>query len=586
MAGKDEVKAKLDIVDYIGSQIQLKRAGRNFRGLCPFHHEKSPSFHVSSERQMFKCFGCGKSGDIFTFYQEREGVSFFEALKDLAKQAGVELDSFQPSEEFNQRQRLLELNIEAAKLFHLLLTQHNIGNKAMIYLGKRGVSTSQIKEFKLGYAPDGWRTGVDYLIRKKSFKPEEIEAVGLAIKSSSGWYDRFRGRIMFPLTDHRGNIVGFSGRILPDLDDGKSGKYINTPETSLYHKSQLLFPLYYLKDRIRDEKSVVVVEGEFDVLSSVRANISNVVAVKGSALTGEQVTLLKRYCDTVILSLDADSAGVAAAKRAITTLQAQEMAIKVVEIPKGKDPDELASTDPKAWREAVKGAVNIYDFFLDIALRTYDHTSIDGKKAIAKELIPIFAGIENIVERSHYRRKLADVLNMAGTELDLEMERVNKKAQLHTFKPDQDLPAGMVQISRKEMLLDEMLSLLIHNWEQIYMLGIDEIPLFLEDFPSSAVTQIIKEIKSQNPQNILVFADKLPTQLQTKFNDSFLAETRQMESDKLISTMENIQASIAKMELRDRLNKLRRDLTSTPNEQRSQIEQQINDVLLRFRVYK
>jgi len=586
MAGKDEIKSKLDIVDYIGSQIPLKRAGRNFRGLCPFHHEKSPSFHVSSERQMFKCFGCGKAGDIFTFYQEREGVTFFEALKDLAKLAGVELDSFQPSEEYNQKQKLLELNTAAAKLFNYLLTQHQIGKKALTYITDRGVTSSQIRDFNLGYAPDGWHSAVDYLTLKKNFKAEEIEAVGLAIKSANGWYDRFRGRIMFPLTDHRGNIVGFSGRILPALDDGKMGKYINTPETLLYHKSQLLFPLYFLKDRIRDENSVVVVEGEFDVLSSIRANVSNVVAVKGSALTNEQVNLLKRYCETVILSLDADNAGVAAAKRAISILQNQEVTVNVVEIPKGKDPDELAKSDPKAWREAVKGAVNIYDFFLNVALRINDKTTIDGQKKISAEILPIYAKIENKIEQDHFLKKLADTLGMAKTVIESEMERVVRKTQINRYIGEESNKTSQPQTgNRLEALLDELLTVVIHNWEEIITTTDISVVLQLQDFPQSAVKSILQELADKRPQNIVSFAKLLPTQLQAKFDDCFLRESEKMASGKLLKVIENIQVSIAKIELRDRLNKLRRELTSTNAEQRATIEQQINNVLLRFRGY-
>jgi len=588
MATKDELKQKIDIVDFIGSQIPLKRSGRNFSGLCPFHREKTPSFHVSSERQIFKCFGCGKSGDIFTFYQEREGVTFFEALKDLAKIAGVELDSFQPSDEYNQKQRLLELNLTAAKLFNFLLTKHHIGKNALTYITHRGITQSQIKDFQIGYAPDAWHTALNFLVQKKKFKPEELELVGLAIKSSNGWYDRFRGRIMFPLTDHRGNIVGFSGRVLPDLDDGKSGKYINTPETALYHKSQLLFPLYYLRDRIRETNSIVIVEGEFDVLSSIRAGVDNVVAVKGSALTNDQASLIKRFADNVVLSLDADSAGVAAAKRAITVLQTQELNTKVVEIPKGKDPDELAKSDPKTWREAVKQAVSIYDFFIDVALRQYDKNTIDGSKQISAELLPIFAKIENKIEQDHYLKKLADILQTAKTVVENEMERVLRKSMLNPNLNLNNKPVAKTN-NRINGLLDELLTIIIHNWDEINKLIKDKEKLNFEqqllDFPKSAVTDIISQLIKTNPQDIVKFAAKLPSQLQPKFDDCFLKDSNLIPPEKIPKTISNIQASIAKIELRDRLNKLRRDLTSKSAEQRSLIEQQINDVLLRFRSY-
>ncbi|NMC36680.1 DNA primase, partial [Candidatus Beckwithbacteria bacterium] len=549
MGDKEDVRSKLDIVDFIGQRIQLKPAGRNFKGLCPFHQEKSPSFFVSPERQMYKCFGCGKSGDVFSFYMEQEGVGFSEALRDLAQQAGVELTNFQPTQDFTHKQKLIEISLAAADFYHYLLTKHQIGKKALEYLQERGVTPTQIRDFKLGYAPDNWQALTDFLTKKKKFHLNDLEETGLTIKSDRGGYDRFRGRVMFPLYDHRGNLVAFSGRILPWTDDGKSGKYINSPETPIYHKSQMLFPLHMVKDAIRKANNVVIVEGELDVLASLRANIGYTVAVKGSALTDQQVKLLNRYCQTITLALDADSAGVAAAKRAITVAQAAEMNIKVVELSQGKDPDELVKTDPAAWRQVVKQAVGVYDFFLAQTQKNHDSLTIDGKQAISAEIVPLLSQIENRVIQDFYIKKLATLLQVEKEVIEQEIERYSKKKELGNTSNAQETTVAVKP--RVMLLADELLALVLTFYDKI---AIETIPI--EDMNDSALTKILAKLLQDKPKDVVSFAKTLPAELQAQFDTSFLLELPNYSDKEVVNKIQELSSQLAKLSLRDRLSRL------------------------------
>ena len=296
------VKSKIDIVEIIGERVILKKAGRHFKGLCPFHSEKSPSFIVSAERQSFKCFGCQEGGDVLTFMQKYDGYSFLEALEVLAKRVGVTLESYRPTSQDSYKKKLLEIMSLATEYYHYLLTKHQSGEEARQYLKARGINSEAIGQFYLGYAPNQWRSVSDFLINKKKYAPEELEAVGLVIrKDSNSFYDRFRGRVMFPLKDHKGVVVGFSGRTL--IKDEKEAKYINSPETMLYSKSRMLYGLWENREQIRKADSIVLVEGELDVIPSWQVGIKNYgkhgdlhLAYLGQDLVG---ALLILYHDSV-----------------------------------------------------------------------------------------------------------------------------------------------------------------------------------------------------------------------------------------------------------------------------------------------
>ncbi len=421
MSQVQQVKEATNIVDVIGSRVTLQRSGANFKGLCPFHSERGPSFFVSETMQRYKCFGCGKSGDVLTFLEEYEGMTFREALESLAEAAGITLvATTSNSQEDEERTKLLEILDLARAYYNYLLTEHDVGAQAREYLKKRGVKNESIKQFQLGVSLSAWDGLVKYLHFKKKYPKELIVKAGLASKSENGRvYDKFRSRVMFPLKNHRGQVVGFSGRIYGATKDEKDApKYMNTPETLLYHKSQLLFGLYENLTTIRKERKVVVVEGEFDVISSVEAHMNTVVAIKGSALTADHVKILTRSVDQIILSLDADDAGIAATRKAIDVVAANQssrevpLTLSVLRIPNGKDPDEFSKNDPKAWRELVKKPITAYEFLIAAACEKYNPASPDGKLQIMSELNPVLAKIDHAVQYEYYTKALAERLGV------------------------------------------------------------------------------------------------------------------------------------------------------------------------------
>lgn len=423
----EEIKQKIDIVELVGGYVTLKQGGRNFKGLCPFHQEKSPSFMVNPEIGIYKCFGCGKGGDIFTFIQEIEGLEFPEALALLAERAGVKLKNTGRGENRSELEEMRSAHDQAAAYYHFLLTKHPVGQVARDYLKNRQITPALIERFQLGFALDSWDGLKKYLAEKKNFKPELLEKGGLLIRSDKGSvYDRFRARVMFPLRDHRGVTVGFAGRVIPSLADQREAKYINSPETPLYHKSRVLYGLFEAKQEIRNKDRVVLVEGELDMISSFAAGVGETVAIKGTALTEEHLKLLGRLTQNLVLALDADSAGDTAAKRSIALAEEAGMNVKVIKIEDAKDPDEIARHNPKQWRELVDKAVDIYEFYLSTSLKKHDPKTVEGKRRITAEVIPILAKITNQVVRGFYSKKLATVLSVGEESVNAEIDRVSR----------------------------------------------------------------------------------------------------------------------------------------------------------------
>lgn len=472
MSQVQQVKDATNIVDVIGSKVGLQRSGSNFRGLCPFHSEKSPSFFVSENMQRYKCFGCGKTGDVFTFLQEYEGMTFREALESLAQAAGITLENAPATQDDEERTKLLEVLDLARSYYHFLLTEHAVGEKARQYLKDRGTTKDSIKLFQLGYALPAWDGLTTYLHDKKKYDYDWLIKAGLATRHQSGRvYDRFRSRIMFPLRNHRGQIVGFSGRIL-DSSEKDTPKYINTPETMLYHKSQMLFGFYENLQAIRKERKVVLVEGEFDVISSTQAHVSTVVAIKGSALTADHVKLLSRSVDQIILSLDADSAGIAATKKAIevvkanTTSREQPLILNVLRISDGKDPDEMSKNDPKAWRELVKRPITAYEFLIDAACERNDVNSPEGKLQIMTELVPVLSQIDQAVQYEYYTKVLAEKLGASVTSVQSDVQKYKRHdGPMHVEQAErtQEKQPEKTQAQSKQEELENYLLFIVLN---------------------------------------------------------------------------------------------------------------------------
>ena len=371
------IKSRLDIVAFLRGYLTLQPAGRNFKALCPFHKEKTPSFMVSPDRQSWHCFGCGLGGDAFTFVMKYENVEFGEALRILAEKAGVELKHENPAE-YRYSGLLYDLNNAAKEFFKRALGAAPVAKE---YLKSRGLTQETIETFELGWAPNEPEALAMQLLNSGS-APQDIIQAGLAIKTERGlMLDRFRGRIMFPIHNHTGKTVGFTGRILPSLDKGDAGKYVNSPETPIFQKSKLLYGFWKSKDAIREAKAVVLVEGQMDFLMSWQSGVKNIVASSGTALTADHLIVLHRLADELIINYDSDTAGADAAERAIDLAQASDFSVKIAAMEEFKDAADAAKADPKNVERAIRGRdpgarILFQEIFIRRPVRVFDPVTV------------------------------------------------------------------------------------------------------------------------------------------------------------------------------------------------------------------
>lgn len=447
MDAAQDIKSRLDIADLIGEYLPLKPAGAGaFKANCPFHQERTPSFYVSRSRQTWHCFGCDEGGDHFTFVEKMEGMEFREALELLAQKTGVVLPAFD-GEKQTQKKRLYEVNDLAVRYFRAALENLPQAEVARAYLLKRGVDPLTADLFKLGYAPDGW-TALSDALMKKGVTADELVRAGLCGKKEGGGgvYDRFRHRVMFPIFDVHGNAVGFTGRILSD--DKKEAKYVNTPETALYRKSAVLYGLDKAKGEIRQQDLAVIVEGNMDVVSSHQFNVANVVAASGTALTSEQLSLIKRFTTNLSIAFDQDKAGMAATLRGLDLARAQDFNIKIISLPPdaGKDPDEAVRKDPQIWKDAIKNAVSIMEWIYRQAFRDRHSDQPEDKKQIAKDVLPEIKRIVDAVERDHWLKKLAKDLAVSEEALKEAIgKRVASPAPRTNLAPNGAVPSKPIE---------------------------------------------------------------------------------------------------------------------------------------------
>lgn len=420
-----EIKRRINVVSLVGEYVTLKKMGRNHKGLCPFHGEKTPSFMVNEELGIYKCFGCGVGGDIFNFVMEIEGLDFGEALRKLADKAGVKLPEFKSTEK-DYKKELIGVNTMASEYFHYLLVSHPSGEVARKYLEDRKINKKLWETFKLGFALSEWDGLSKYLVGKKGYDERVLLDAGLAIDGKHGIYDRFRGRLMFPLLDGSGRVVGFSGRILPELATNEEAKYMNSPETEVYHKGRMLYGFSNARVAIKKKNRVVMVEGQMDTISSFGAGITETVGVGGTALTVEMVEMVGRVTNNIILALDNDIAGEAAMKRSIDLAEKRGLSIKMVEMEGGKDPDEISRNLPNKWKEMVDKAVPVYEFFFNRLISRYGTESVEGISMIVKEIVPMLTSIENSVIREVWVRKLAEKIGVDKQRIEEEMDKARR----------------------------------------------------------------------------------------------------------------------------------------------------------------
>lgn len=555
------IKERINIVDLISEYLPLKKSGVNYKANCPFHSEKTPSFMVSPERGIWKCFGCDKGGDIFKFMMEKEGMDFKEALEFLAQKAGITLKRRRQP---NKNERLFEINQKAAQFFHYILTESAVGKHALSYLKKRGLSNETIKIFNLGYAPQNWEALSSFL-RKRGFKTEELIASGLAVPSKKECYDRFRGRIIFPLLSVRDQILGFSGRI---VEQGEP-KYINTPQTPIFDKGKFLFGLHLTKGVIREKKEAIVVEGEMDMILSFQSGVKNIVASKGTALTQDQVELLKKYADSVSLCFDTDFAGDAAARRGIELADRIGLNIKVIEIEGAKDPAELCLKDSALWEKCVAEAVPIYDYYLFSAAKRYDFKSAAGKRGLFSELLPIWQKISDPMTKEHYIQKLAALLQVKDDLVRTYLARVPRQIKTPLIKSGEPTSQGALENVGKKIVFDRgslleeyLLSLLLHlPPDHTYVPNFPETLFTREELRQIYVLLVLLldgiSFKGKSFK-IAEFAKTLPEELVTLVDNLYLREIDEKLADKRLwqKEVETVVAELKKILIKRSLEKL------------------------------
>jgi DNA primase len=439
-----EVKQRLDIVEFISEYVTLQKAGRNFKGLCPFHSEKHPSFFVFPEQQSWHCFGaCGTGGDIFSFIMKKEGVDFGQALRLLAQRGGVTLSPREgPSKaEDEKKERLFQINEAAAEYYYHILSATKTGATARSYLTRRNIVPETIKEFRLGFSPDAWETIKNYLLGKGYTEKELVEAGLIIEKEEGGSYDRFRNRLMFPICDIQGRVTGFGARVLDD----SLPKYINSPQTPIFDKGNSQYGIDKAKSAIRKKDLVIIVEGYMDVLTAHQHSWQNVVGSMGTSLTEKQVEGIKRLTNNIILALDADLAGEEATLRGRAILAYSNIEANVILLPPGKDPDEVIGDEPALWQELVEQAMPIMDFAFQSVIGKVDINKARDKSVAMQKLLPSIHEIKDPAQKFHYVDKLARALRMERSAVEVAAQ----KLKIARERPQPSQPTEQSRLARQ-----------------------------------------------------------------------------------------------------------------------------------------
>lgn len=553
MTDLEQVKQKIDIVDFINGYVKLTKKGRNFVANCPFHQEDTPSFIVSPDKQIWHCFGCAKGGDIFKFLMEYENIEFKEALSQLAEKAGIKIKY---SQKENTYQNGLEnINEDARKVYQFILGS-SAGKSSMEYLLNRGLKKATIEDFEIGFAPDAW----DILYKKisKKYDKKTIADSGLFIPSKkSGFFDRFRSRIMFPIRSQNGKIAGFSGRVfdptsgkvkLKTLEPEKVGKYVNSPDSAIYNKSQILYGLNYAKSEILKNDFAIIVEGQFDVVLAHQSGFKNTVAVSGSSLTDSHLDLLSRYSKNIIFAYDSDNAGQMAAKRSIELAHLKGFIVSILSLEKGKDPADILAKDPKVFEKALKRSLPAIDFYIKSIKDKYNIqnlTSVD-KKNIAKELLIEIAKLRDDILKADYIKKLSSLISIEEKYLYSALEKqarvVFEKMTGPRFvgynkKSNEDYPKSKSEKIKSNQALEienKVLGILLMD-KDLFKKYAGKIEL--SDFVNQtnrAIAQLIKKLYTTNSRNmdLKLFENKLPKNVFNQIQEYILvAETEYSQVD-------------------------------------------------------
>jgi DNA primase len=476
----EEIRARCNIVEVVGAYLpELRRRGSTYKCNCPFHKEKTPSFTVNDGRQIFHCFGCGAGGDVFRFVMEYEKVDFVTAVNVLAERAGVEIqyEGGQP-EKGGNKDVLYKLHTEAAAFYHRMLLDSPEGAEARRYLEERDLPEEIIKEFQIGYAPNGWEELLGRAL-KKGYDAEQLEAAGLVVPSErdgkTSHYDRFRNRVMFPIGDQMGRVIGFSGRIMNKAEKG--AKYVNSPETLLFKKNRVLYAFDKARKPIVESRQAIVVEGQIDAIRCHQAGLGNVVASQGTALTENHARLIKRYADEVVLVLDADAAGIKAALASSEIFIANELSVRVVTLPEKEDPDSLIKKQgAEALTTLVAEAPSALDFLVDAFQRTENMATEAGRMRVVQAVINLINQCPSAARRDPMVHSAADRLNISPLALSQDLRRAKQRQRPAPRREEEDAPRAVVPQKTYPKQETALLELLVHYYHDVHPLVHDFLP--------------------------------------------------------------------------------------------------------------
>lgn len=538
-----EIKDKVDIVDLVGSYVKLKKAGTNFRGLCPFHHEKSGSFMVSPQKQIFHCFGCGEGGDIFEFIIKIENVDFREALKILADKAGIKLTEYKKKDKVVEEKEDLafRINAFASQYYHKVLFSP-AANFALEYVQGRGLSKETIEKWQIGFAPDDFHS-LERALMQKNIRTLDMLEAGVSVKNDSGKvFDRFRNRITFPIYNYVGECVGFTARVLPSGSSDTQAKYINSPETRIYNKSKVLFGLNFAKLEIRKKDYSIVVEGQMDCIKAHQAGFTNCVATSGTALTQDQLVMLKKLSSNIIFCFDSDEAGEKALRRAVEIALPLGLSVKIMRLVGAKDPDELISDSPDKFKSAIKESLWALEYYILKAKKDFEYQSIEQKKFVKANILPLIDMFTDRLEQEHYMDKVVVEFGMT------------KNALLEIIKTKEMTEKGEAVVSKESG--DEQ--------ERLILGGIIEIPQFREQIQEELESSDFTDPKVKEFIDVFKMGSEGGTRLEGILSEPFAKEAAFMVELRLQELQQNKEAVAGEL-FRSfhllRLNAVKRKLT-------------------------
>jgi DNA primase len=519
----EEIKQRINIEDVVKEYVKLKPVGTNLFGLCPFHNEDTPSFSVNSEMGIFKCFGCGESGDVIEFLMKLEGLRFPEAVKQLAQRAGITLKTTSYDKEKSKKYtKALKAHKLATKYFHYILMKHKLGSKARNYVKRRKLNKDAIEKFKIGYAP-GFSSNNSLIkfLQKRNFKSSDLVEFGLAKKKNTKITDKFFDRIMFPIFSFSGNIIGFSGRILDSNE--KRPKYLNTPQTILFKKRNNLFGIHQAKQGIRKKDFVILVEGSTDVISSWQTGVKNIVAPLGTSITTSQIKKLKRFTRNIALCFDKDNAGFKASMRAAKMAYKAGFNVESIDIPKGKDADECIRIDPKLWKKTVRSKISIITYFLNRLAAKHDLTTLSSKRKIIEFIIPLLETISDDVIQEHHIKEISKKTQISESILEQYLKSPQNKQMLR------DAVEKRKKIKESDISLETyLLSVVLQNPRFIDKFATS---LFELDLQSQEIKSIFGKLANAHKANTTKKKKVSPKQIEKNIVDNLTTEEQMIYED-------------------------------------------------------